>query len=197
MKAQIVMAGAGRSSILENAFERLRTRFTEIENEPDLQTRYTSELQAVMKSVYKDFIWGYPDEADREIGFIFAARFHDGEMYLHSTDQDIPHPHPNYGCLGIGSDLAYYFADRIYQHSLNRAEIMLLATFIFREVGESVRDVHGAEMIMLFGTGRVRHIESKIIKETQAALPEFGDALSQFWKDKARIPEWLKIEPEY
>jgi 20S proteasome alpha/beta subunit len=196
-KAQIVIAGAGRSSILENAFERFRARYEEIGNDPDLSAKHPSEIQSVLKSIYKDFIWGYPDEAEREVGFIIAARFHNGDLHLHSTDGDIPYPHLAYSCLGVGSDLAFYFADRLYQTSLNRAEMAMLATFIFREVGASVRDVHGAEMIMLFGNGRLRLVEPHIIKEIEAALPEFGDALSKFWKDKARIPTWLKIEPEY
>ena len=133
-QGSFVIAGAGRSSVLANTFTQLEIALRAADgNGSDLFLAHRAVINRVLREIYKEFVWGQNEEGERGVALIISAAFNKPHSipFLYGTDDDIVYPHSLYGCSGIGQDLAYYFADRLYDPSQTRQQAILLAAFIF------------------------------------------------------------------
>ena len=112
---------------------------------------------------------------------------------LYCTEDEIVYPQQLYGCGGVGEDLAYYFADKLWEPSLTKQELIILSAFIFREVSRSVAFVGmGTDMMFLAPENlAVQIIPSNKVKELDENLPEIRDVIVKTWSHGVQIPDWL------
>jgi hypothetical protein len=73
-----------------------------------------------------------------------------------------------------------------------------LASFIFREVGQSVSGVGlGTDMIFMEEKRlRFHNIAPERVKELEGIVPSVTDAIVQAWNQEIKTPDWLKKEFE-
>ena len=193
----ILVSGAGRGSILDNAFMRLETAFKAADSRGDvLFDTHCEVIRTVLRQVHEEFIWGHNDQAERAIRLIITASFKspDSTPWLYGTDEDILYPNQLYGCVGSGQDLAYYFIDKLYSHHLSREAVTLLAAFIFREVSQSVSGVGlGTDMVYLAAKDQRRYtLPPNKIKELEVIIPDITEVIANSWNTGIAVPEWLK-----
>jgi 20S proteasome alpha/beta subunit len=191
-----LIAGAGRSSIVDNTFARLETAIkTADANNVNLFDRHQDVIGTVLHEIHEEFIWGKHDEYTRAIKLIVTASFVSPHStpFVYGTDEEILYPHQLYGCAGVGQDLAYYFADKLYNEHLSGEGTVLLAAFIFREVSHSVSGVGlGTDMQFLAAKGQRRiRIPSNKVQELESGIPDIEKAIADAWNGKISIPDWL------
>lgn len=194
-----LIAGAGCSSILANTFMRLEAALQAADRDgSDLFQIHRDVIHKVLRTIHEEFIWGYADESERGIALIVAVAFRSPHSipFLYGTDRDVLYPHQLYGCAGIGEDLAYYFADKLFHQHLTRQAAVLLAAFIFREVSQSVASVGlGTDMMILAERDCLLHtIPPNKVKELENDLPNVANAITKAWNEGITIPEWLAAE---
>lgn len=192
-----MVAGSGMASIVDNALMRLDTALKAAgeKNDVVLFDKHRDVIETVLYEIHEEYIWGNRNENSRGIGFIIAASFFSPHStpFMYGTDEEILVPHQLYGCTGAGQDLAYYFADKLYNPHLSREGAALLAAFIFREVSQSVSGVGlGTDLWLLAAKdqGWYRLPPNKV-KELETAIPNIEKAISDAWNGHIVIPEWL------
>ena len=155
-------------------------------------------INRILREIYKEFVWGQNEEGERGVALIIAAAFNKPHSipFLYGTDDDIVYPHSLYGCSGIGQDLAYYFADRLYDPSQTRQQAILLAAFIFREVSQSVAGVGLGTNMMFFAEKNrlIQVIPHNKVKELEENLPDVSEAMIQAFNKGIQIPDWLAAD---
>jgi hypothetical protein len=180
--ADFFIAGAGRSSILANTFERLRLTLVQADdNDVDLEANHQTLIRNVLRTIYEDFIW---EKGNEGIGLIIVARFTSNfAPIIYGTDEEVLYSIPCCICEGCGRDLAYYLADRIYQPRLAGKEIVVFGTFLFREVREAVSGVGlGTDMTFISANSReFRELPYMALKEMESKLPNVGEAITKLW----------------
>ena len=197
-QAVFVIAGAGCSSILANTFARLADalKAADEENGNDLFKTHQDIINAVLRSIYGEFVWGQHEEEERKISLIISAAFRSPHSIpvLYGTDDDILYPEQLCAYAGIGEDLAYYFSDKLYHHTLTPKEVAFLAAFIFREVSRSVTGVGlGTDMRLLKEKNlAVVEIPVNKVKEIEDVVPSVADAIIKAWNNGVQIPDWLE-----
>lgn len=193
----VLVAGAGRSSILDNAFMRLERALQTADSQQGnvLLDTHRDVIETILYEIHEKYIWGRTDENERAIRLIVAASFTSGGSapFLYGTDSDVLYPHQLYGCAGIGQDLAYYFVDKLYHHHLSREVAALLAAFIFREVSLSVEGVGlGTDMILLAAKEqRIYGLPHQRVKELEEIVPDLADVIAKAWNKGVTVPVWL------
>jgi 20S proteasome alpha/beta subunit len=193
----VLVAGAGRSSIVDNALMRLERALQTADSQRGnvLLDTHRDVIETILYEIHEEYIWGRTDENERAIRVMVAASFISGGSapFLYGTDSDVLYSHQLYGCAGIGQDLAYYFVDKLYHHHLSREVAVLLAAFIFREVSQSVEGVGlGADMILLAAKEqRIYSLPHQRAKELEAIVPDLADVIAKAWNKGVTVPEWL------
>lgn len=196
-QGMFLIAGAGRASIVDNTFARLETAIKTADvNNINLFDKHQDVIGTVLHGIHEEFIWGKHDEYTRAIKLIVVASFvsPNPAPVVYGTDEEILYPHQLYGCAGVGQDLAYYFADKLYNEHLSGEGAALLAAFIFREVSHSVAGVGlGTDMQFLAAKGqRWIRIPSNKVQELESGIPNIEKAISDAWNSNAIVPDWLK-----
>jgi len=197
-QGMFLIAGAGRASIVDNTFARLEIAVkTADSNNVNLFDRHQDVIGTVLHEIHEEFIWGKHDEYARAIRLIIAASFASPHSipFVYGTDEEILYPQQLYGCAGVGQDLAYYFADKLYNEHLSGEGAVLLAAFIFREVSHSVAGVGlGTDMKFLAAkdSRRVRIPPNKV-QELESGIPDIERAIADAWNGKIIVPEWLTV----
>jgi 20S proteasome alpha/beta subunit len=192
-----LVAGSGRASIVDNALMRLDIALKAAADKNDvvLFDKHREVIETVLYEIHEEYIWGNRDEHNRGVGFIIAASFRspNSTPFMYSTDEEILVPQQLYGCAGVGQDLAYYFADKLYNDHLSREGAALLAAFIFREVGQSVSGVGlGTDLWFLAAKDQGWYrLWPHRVRELEAVIPDIEKAISDAWNGKIVIPEWL------
>jgi hypothetical protein len=100
---------------------------------------------------------------------------------------------PNLQRAQGSSTTAEYFAERLYHKKLNKDEMVLLASFIFREVNSSVQFCgKGTDMVLIHKTIRpTASISPFGVESIQREIPEFSKTMSKFWDATTSLPNWL------
>jgi|HubBroStandDraft_1064217.scaffolds.fasta_scaffold60047_2 20S proteasome alpha/beta subunit len=196
-QGSFLLAGAGRSSIVDNALMRLDTELKKAGDDPNvvLFDKHKDVIETVLYEIYEEYIWGHRDENNRGMQLIIAAAFTSPHStpFVYGTDEEILFPQQLHGCAGAGQDLAYYFADRLYNEHISREGAALLATFIFREVSQTVSGVGlGTDMWFLAAKDQGWYrIPPLKVKELETVIPDIEKAISDAWNGHLAIPEWL------
>jgi 20S proteasome alpha/beta subunit len=191
-----LIGGAGRSSIADNAMMRMEKALTTAGANPSivLSEAHKDVIETILHEVHEEYIWGNRDESNRTIQFIIAAAFQPNSApILYRTDEEIIYPQQLYACAGIGQDLAYYFADKLYNNHLSAEGAALISAFIFREVSQAVSGVGlGADLWVLHGKNRgLTRIPPNKVKELEVIIPDIENAIADAWNGHITIPEWL------
>jgi 20S proteasome alpha/beta subunit len=196
-QGSFLIAGAGRSSIIDNALARIDVALKTAGANPDvvLFDKHKDVIETVLYEIHEEYIWGHRDENNRAIQFIIAAAFRSPHStpFLYRTDEEIVFPQQLYCCGGAGQDLAYYFADKLYNDHLSREGAALVAAFIFREVSQSVSGVGlGTDLWLLAAKDQGWYrIPPPKVQEIEAIIPDIGSAIADAWNGKITIPKWL------
>jgi 20S proteasome alpha/beta subunit len=192
-----LIAGSGRSSIVDNALMRLDVELKKAAANPKvvLFDTHKDVIETVLYEVHEEYIWGHRDENNRGMQFIITAAFKSPHStpFLYGTDEEIVFPQQLYGCAGCGQDLAYYFIDKLYNDHLSREVAILIAAFVFREVSYSVSGVGLGTDIQLLaakdqGWYRMPPQDAQRLGEI---IPPIANALAESWSGKIEIPDWL------
>ena len=196
-QGSFLVAGAGRSSIVDNALARLDVALKEAGANPNivLFDKHRDVIETVLYEVHEEYIWGHRDETNRAIQFVIAAAFRSPHStpFLYKTEEEVVYPQQLYCCAGGGQDLAYYFADKLYNDNLFREGAALVATFIFREVSQSVSGVGlGTDLWLLAAKDQgLYRVPPPKVKEIEAIIPDIGSAIADAWNGKLTMPKWL------
>ena len=197
-QGMFLVGGAGRSSILANAFMRLDAALKaadEKEDDPFLDS-HRDVIETVLYQIYESYIWGRHDENERGVQLVVAGAFRvpQSAPFLYLADADVLYPQQLYACAGSGQDLAYYLVDKLFHQHLSREVAALLAAFVFREVGGSVGGVGlGMDMFLLGPEGQSLYsIPHQKVPELEKAVPDLADTIANAWNsDDIVIPTWL------
>lgn len=196
-QGSFLVAGAGRSSIIDNTIERLDTVLKKAGKDQNiiLFDTHKDVIETVLYEIHEQYIWGHRDEASREVEFIIAAAFVSPHSipFLYRTDEEIVQPQQLYVCAGIGRDLAYYFADKLYNDQLSREGAALITAFIFREVSKSVTGVGlGTDLWLLAEKNQVCYQTApERVKDLEDVIPDIGNVIADAWDGKIEVPNWL------
>jgi 20S proteasome alpha/beta subunit len=194
-QGSFLIGGAGRSSIADNALMRMEKALITAGANANivLSEAHKDVIETILHEVHEEYIWGNRDENNRTIQFIIAAAFQSSAPFLYRTDEEIVYPQQLYACAGIGQDLAYYFADKLYNDHLSPEGAVLISAFIFREVSQAVSGVGlGADLWVLHGKNQgLTRIPPNKVKELEAVIPDIEKAISDAWNGHIAIPEWL------
>ncbi|HEX6803639.1 MAG TPA: hypothetical protein VF133_08175 [Terriglobales bacterium] len=197
----IVGANAGSGPVADLAIKRLKWEFIKtfarslggLGALESPEERLENAIVSVLTRIHEDHIWKNT-KTDHSMRLIIAINFFKTrQQYLYLTEDNIPQPISTYCCMGYGEDLCTYFAERLYHRELNKDEMALLASFIFREVNASVQYCgKGTDMVIMSqGVRPAIHIRPYGVEAIQNAIPEFSATMSKFWDHTKSLPEWL------
>jgi 20S proteasome alpha/beta subunit len=196
-EGSFLIASAGRASIADNALMRMDLELRKAAENPNISLfeKHKELIETVLYEIHEQYIWGNRDEGNRGIQFIIVAAFNSPHSipFLYRTDEEIVYPQQLYCCGGAGQDLAYYFADKLYNDHLSREGAALITSFIFREVSESVSGVGlGVDLWSLAAKSQgLQRVPPPKVKEMQAIIPDIGTAIADAWNGKINVPEWV------
>jgi 20S proteasome alpha/beta subunit len=200
-QANFFIAGAGHSAIIANTFSRLEDALKNAERTGvDIFQEHQRIIRNVLYLVHEEFIWGQHNEEGRRIWFIFAVAFRSPHSVpiVYGTTEDILFPEQLCICAGAGKSLADYFCSRLYLPSIAPHQAVFLASFVFREVSQSVSGVGlGTDMIFMEHENlRFHNIAAAKVKELEGIVPSVTDAIVKAWNQEIKVPDWLKNEFE-
>jgi hypothetical protein len=110
----VAIGGAGPSAIIELAFKRLRKRFESIEDEAGIQSEHEEILRNELFNLHEQYVWP-SKQVDYRFSLLVGINLkRSKQTFLYRTQEYIPEPVQTFCCIGIGADLANYFADRLY-----------------------------------------------------------------------------------
>src|SRR2546422_949289 len=110
----IVIGGAGESAIIDNCVQRLRGEFSGLVSGGAFG--YQSARNAIdhaLLEVHQKYVWpsvGYEDHSFQ----LLIGMTHPSEEFLITTSGIVPSPSYTRSAIGLGADMALYFADRMY-----------------------------------------------------------------------------------
>jgi len=190
----VATVGSGPAGDL--AVKRLRQAFVRAfiptQKTADLLAKHEQIIIDVLTKVHEDHIWKNP-ATDHAIKLIIGISFQDlRRQFLYLTDGNIPQLVETYCCAGYGEDLCTYFAERLYREGLTKDEMILLASFIFREVNASVQFCgKGVDMALLRNGELGLHIYPVGVESIQNGIPEFAKVVAGFWDNLKGLPDWV------
>lgn len=197
----MTVATAGSAAAGDLAVKRLQEafilQFASTRTDPyglyGLEQKHEQVIIDVLTKLHEDHIWKNPT-TDHSIKLIIGVSFLKlNRQYLYLTQDNIPQPIDSYCCMGVGEDLCTYFAERLYHRQLSIEEMMLLASFIFREVNASIQFCgKGTDMAWLRPDGLGIQITPQAVESIQQKIPEFSQVVKGFWDTMKTMPEWVK-----
>jgi 20S proteasome alpha/beta subunit len=189
----LVVATAGDSAVGDLALKRLQQGFVASGTEENVERDHEQIIIDVLTKLYEDHVWKNT-RADHRIRLVIGLTFMNrNSKYLYVTEDNIPQPVTKYCAVGYGEDLCTYFTERLYHSDLSANELILLATFIFREVNAAVQFCgKGTDMAFLRPRGLSTSIYPQGVELIQAKLPEFSQTMATFWESLANLPGWIR-----
>ena len=191
---EFFIAGAGPTSIITNACNEIHRSIKQAaDNGTDVLVEHEKLLKDGLKSIHKQYaktLLSWP----MSLIIVVAPRAGGTVPLLYRTEGEILIPEPIYTAHGSGKVVCDYLADRLFEYDrIDKSYLALLAAFIFREAERSATGVGlGANMIFIHEGNKSLHIlEADAVKEIEAGIPSLADALHSYWKDHAKVPEWL------
>jgi 20S proteasome alpha/beta subunit len=191
---QVFIAGAGPSTVIKNTCTEIHESIKRaMDSGDDILVGHRNLFEACLKSIHKKYAKVLQSWPMRLI-IVFAPRSVGSFPLLYQTEGEMLSIEPLYVAQGSGKAISDYLADRLYRHGLTRDTLVVLATFIFREAGESSSGVGlGADMILINdGEQALQFIGPEPIKEVEAGIPSLTEAIDSHWRDHVKIPDWLK-----
>ena len=193
----MTVATAGSGPAGDPAVKRLQKAFFDEfiaagTNVRTLENKHEQIIIDVLTKIHEEHIWKNP-RTDHAIKLVIGISFQELDRhFLYLTEDNIPQPINGYCCTGYGADLCTYFSERLYRSGLSKDEMILLASFIFREVNSAVQFCgKGTDMMLLRHTGLPVHIHPHGVEAIQQKIPEFAKAMVNFWDGVKALPDWL------
>ena len=188
----LTVATAGSAAVGDLALKRLQQEFVAKGTEEAVHRHHEQIIIDVLTKLYEDHVWKNP-RTDHAIRLVIGLTFKNlSGRHLYVTEDNIPQPVTKYCAVGYGEDLCTYFAERLYHPSLTTDELILLASFIFREVNAAVQFCgKGTDMTFLRPRGLSTTIYPEGVEMIQAQIPGFAQTMERFWDSLANMPGWL------
>jgi 20S proteasome alpha/beta subunit len=191
LQCQMFIAGAGYAPIIKKAQRACEEAISNAAKEgADLRTEHHDLLERALEATYTRYVKSQDDEIALLIAMVpesepripILYRSHSAMLVQESL----------YAAGGSGKFISDFLADRLYQHGIGKAQLLLLASFIFREAGQAVSGVgFEAEMVLIYNGDRsLQFYGTQSVKELQTGIPKISDSIYAHWKDNAKLPEW-------
>jgi 20S proteasome alpha/beta subunit len=189
----LLIATAGSGPISDLAAERI---IAEARAAPAFNANPRETFEKVMIEVYEKYIFPRDEHRQRERGISLILGVIDEESrqrFLFKTFDEIVKTESHYACAGVGSDVAYYFLDRLHADGFSGSEAMKLLAFILREAKSSVSFVgKESEFVQIVHKGEYsgfmgRSLVGEAIDWRE--IPQLSQCLISFWKTKPSTSE--------
>ena len=191
LKFQMFIAGAGSTAIIKKAQDACEQAiFKAAEDGLDVESQHQDILESALETTYSRYV---KTDEDR-IGLLIVAVIEAEPRVplLYRTEGSMLIPEEFYAADGSGKFISNFLADRLYQPGLKKGQLVLLASFILREAGESVSGVgFGADMVLIYNGDRsIQFFAPGNVAELQAGIPKISNSIYTHWKDNAKLPAW-------
>jgi 20S proteasome alpha/beta subunit len=193
----LTVATAGSSAVGELALRRLRETFfrqwfSSNQNVSFILDKHEQIIIDVLTKIHEDHVWNNP-VTDHRIQLIIGISFRElHRQLLYLTQDNILQLTDRYCCAGYGEDLCIYFAEHLYRKELTKDEMILLASFIFREVNATRQFCgKGTDMALLRSGELGLHIHPVGVESIQRNIPEFPKVMAAFWDNLKGLPNWV------
>jgi 20S proteasome alpha/beta subunit len=193
LPCEVFIAGAGPTSVITNTC----TKIHEVMSRATKDSRnILAEHQLFIEHGLKESYVKYARELKQyPMGLIIvvASREVNVAPILYRTQKDKLVPENLYASDGSGKTIADYLSDRLYIHGMYKDALVFLASFIFREAGESSCGVGlGTDMIFINEESKTLHfLYPDAVKEIESHIPSLKDSVHEHWKNVAVVPAWL------
>ncbi|MGA2169774.1 MAG: hypothetical protein ABSG62_16335 [Terracidiphilus sp.] len=191
LKFQMFIAGAGSTAIIKKAQDACEQAIFEAAAEGiDVESRHQEILEGALESTYSRYVRTEQDEI--RLLIVAAVEKEPRIPFLYRTQSAMLLREEFYAAEGSGKYISDFLADRLYQPGLGKAQILLLASFIFRETGKAVSGVGlGAEMVLIYNGSRAMGFYGPgAVGDLQAGIPRLSDSVYTHWKESVKLPDW-------
>ncbi|HTB98131.1 MAG TPA: hypothetical protein VK716_14060 [Terracidiphilus sp.] len=193
LKFQMFIAGAGPTAIIKKAQDACeQALFEAAESGIDVETSHQDILEGALEATYTRYV-----KTDRdEIRLLIVATIEKEPRvpFLYRTESAMLVREEFYAAEGSGKFISDFLADRLYQPSIGRAQLFLLAALIFRETGKAISGVgRGAEMVLIYNGNRsMGFYGPDCVADLQVGIPSIADSVYTHWKEKVKLPDWWR-----
>jgi hypothetical protein len=190
---EVFMAGCGRTGIIANACGEIFSALKDdVDRGKDILSGHKGRIESGLGSIYRRYVKSDQDAIDFLI--VIAPHTLGSFPLLYKTEGTMLVQEPLYAAQGSGKTISDYFADRLYRQEYSNDALTLLAAFICREAEYKALGVGmGFDMIFIHDgdSATKRHLSPDAVRELQMHIPSLSDTIYSYWKDHAKIPEWL------
>jgi hypothetical protein len=192
-QCQMLIAGAGATPLVKKAQAACEEAITiAAKDGVDLRPKHHDLLERALEATYARYVKSQNDEIRLLIVIVLDS---DPRVpILYRTHSAMLVEESLYAAEGIGKFFSDFLADRPYLHGIGKAQLLLMASFIFRETAQAVSGVGlGAEMVLIYSGNRtLEFYGTQSLEELQSGIPELADSLYAHWKDNAKLPDWWR-----
>jgi 20S proteasome alpha/beta subunit len=187
----IFIAGAGARTIIMRACEAIHQRLKIAEaSGVSVSSEHQKLIEETLRPIHEEFV---TDDIRLDLLIVVAPHAPNCVPILYRSDSYLLHPEPFYAAQGNGKPISDYLADRLYTHGLKKDMLAFLAAFICREASRARFGV-GPDIDMIFiyeGEKSLHILAPDAVKEIEVNVPSLSDAIYAYWKEHAKVPEWL------
>jgi 20S proteasome alpha/beta subunit len=190
---QMFIAGAGSTAIIKKTQDACELAMNKaVQEGADIEAQHHEILERALEATYARYV---KDERDQIALLIVAAVEKEPRVpFLYRSQSTMLIREEFYAAEGSGKFISDFLADRMYSYVLGKPQLLLLASFIFREAGEAVSGVGlGAEMVLIYNGDRsMQFYGPGNIRDLQAGIPKLAASIYSHWTDSAKLPEWWR-----
>lgn len=190
-QCQMFIAGAGATHLIKKAQAACEEAIAiAAKHGLDLRSNHHHLLEEALEVTYARYVKSQNDEI--RLLIVIALDSEPRVPILYRSHSAMLVEESLYAAEGIGKFFSDFLANRLYQHGIGKAQLLLLASFIFRETAQAVSGVGlGAEMVIIYSGNRTLEFYGpRSVEELQSGIPTLADSLYVHWKDNAKLPDW-------
>jgi hypothetical protein len=171
LQCQMFIAGAGYAPIIKKAQMACEEAISNAAKEgADLLSEHHDVLERALESTYARYVKNQNDEI--ELLIVMVPESEPRIPVLYRSHSAMLVQESLYAAGGRGKFISDFLADRLYQHGIGKAQLLLLASFIFREAGQAVSGVGLKRKWFLYTTG-TDHSNSTGLNQSRNCRPEY------------------------
>lgn len=193
-ECEVFIAGAGPSGVIRNTWEEIHRTFGDTAGKKtdtfkDHRRLIESSLTSIHKR-YREIL----ESSSMGLIIVVAPRLPGSMPLLYTTEQSMLVPQESYAAWGTGKPVSDYLTGHLYQPGrLDKPGMGALGAFILQEAERSASGVGmGFDMIFIHeGDMSLHMLPPDAVKEIQAGLPPLSEAIWNYWKQHAKVPNFL------
>ena len=190
---EVFIVGSGLTSTITNTcVEVHKSLKTSSDKGADILSDHRAIIESSLKEIYEKYAEDLKEVA-MYLLVVVAPRAIGSIPLLYRTEGRALVPEQFYFSHGSGKTVSDYLADRLYKHGLDKSALGFLAAFIFREAANSSSGVGlGTDMVFINEGDKCLHfVPPDAVRKIETNMPSLADAIYTYWKENARVPEWL------